>query len=169
MGLEIACTAPCLHGKHGVMRTYLEVRIFCAMAAHEANRVYCRALGDLSQVQWDDAAEWQRTSALKGVDGVFAGNGPGASHESWLKEKQETGWVYGETKDAVAKTHPCIVPFEKLPEDQQQKDHLFVRTVTTMAMALGYPVDADLRRSADPSAHSLEARDGLQVSTRAVE
>lgn len=52
-----------------------------ARAAHEANRAYCLALGDTSQPAWDDAPEWQRTSAMKGVEGALAGNSPRQSHE----------------------------------------------------------------------------------------
>lgn len=32
----------------------------CAHAAHEANRAYCAAIGDLSQVAWECAPEWQQ-------------------------------------------------------------------------------------------------------------
>lgn len=141
-----------------MLRTYTQVRLFCAMAAHEANRTYCRALGDLTQVPWDDAPEWQQTSALCGVDGVFAGNGPGASHESWLAEKVATGWTFGPVKDAEKKEHPCMVPFTELPFDQQQKDHIFVQTVHTMAAALGHPVPGGVP--------VVKVSDGLKVSTR---
>lgn len=114
------------------------VRLSCAMAAHEMNRVYCRALGDLSQEPWDTAPEWQRTSALKGVDGVFAGNGPEKSHEGWLEEKRATGWVFGPVKDPEKKEHPCMVPYAELPPEQRQKDYVFVATVRMMTAALGY-------------------------------
>jgi len=32
----------------------------CAEAAHEMNRIYCEAHGDISQPRWADAPEWQR-------------------------------------------------------------------------------------------------------------
>lgn len=140
------------------MRTYEEVRLFCAQAAHEMNRVFCRALGDTSQVPWDEAAEWQRTSAVNGVDGVFAGNGPGASHEGWLAEKVATGWKFGPVKDAEKKEHPCMVPFNELPFDQQQKDHIFVQTVHAMAAALGHPVPGVVP--------ILQVGEDLKVTTR---
>jgi hypothetical protein len=38
-----------------------------ARITHEANRTYCQALGDDSQLHWDNAPEWQRESALAGV------------------------------------------------------------------------------------------------------
>lgn len=108
----------------------------CARAAHEANRAYCLALGDLSQPPWDDAPEWQRSSAVNGVRGVLAGNSPEQSHESWLAEKAATGWTYGPVKDAAAKTHPCFVPYAELPEAQQAKDAVYVAVVRAMAHAL---------------------------------
>jgi hypothetical protein len=109
----------------------------CARAAHEVNRAYCRALGDESQVSWDDAPDWQRQSAIKGVEGVLIhGNGPAASHASWLAEKKADGWRWGPMKDLLSKEHPCMLPYEELPHEQQQKDMLFVKTVTAMALAL---------------------------------
>jgi hypothetical protein len=108
-----------------------------ARAAHEVNRAYCIAMDDKSQQPWEQAPEWQRQSAYKGVDGVLAGNGPKESHESWLREKEATGWKYGPVKDAELKEHPCMVPYADLPPRQKAKDALFVGTVLAMAQALG--------------------------------
>lgn len=44
----------------------------------------------------------------------------------WLASCKPSG--YGQVKDANAKTHPCLVPFDQLPRDQQFKDRLF-RTI----------------------------------------
>lgn len=100
-----------------------------ARAAHEINRAWCLAHGDLSQVGWDEAPEWQRSSAISGVRGVLAGAGPRESHANWLAEKEASGWVYGPVKDAEKKTHPCMVPYDELPPHQRAKDALFVSTV----------------------------------------
>ena len=108
----------------------------CAQAAHEANRAYCIALGDLSQPNWENAPEWQQTSALNGVAGAIAGNTPEQSHESWLKEKADTGWKYGPVKNPETKEHPCFVPYAELPESQRGKDAIFISVVTSMHKAL---------------------------------
>ena len=50
---------------------------------------------------------------------------PEQSHVSWMREKTDNGWVYGEVKDPENKTHPCIVDYDKLPQEQRVKDHLF--------------------------------------------
>ena len=101
-----------------------------AKACHEANRAYCKSIGDDSQVSWDDAPDWQKQSAVAGVEYAIANPDvtPEQMHESWMKVKADDGWVYGETKDADKKTHPCFVPYDQLPEDQKQKDHIF-RTI----------------------------------------
>jgi hypothetical protein len=111
----------------------------CARAAHEVNRAYCQALGDNSQVPWDEAPEWQRTSAINGARAVFANPNrqPGESHAGWMAEKEAAGWTWGKVKDPDAKEHPCMVPFEELPAEQQAKDHLFIATVRQVALALG--------------------------------
>jgi hypothetical protein len=109
----------------------------CARAAHEANRAYCIAAGDTSQPSWEEAPEWQRSSAVAGVEGVIAGNTSEQSHESWLAEKARTGWQYGPTKDPAAKLHPCCVPYADLPPAQKCKDAVFVAVVRAMAEALG--------------------------------
>jgi hypothetical protein len=108
----------------------------CARAAHEAIRAYCLALGDESQLPWDSAPEWQRESTRCGVRGVFQGNTPRQSHQSWLDEKATTGWVYGPVKDPEKKQHPCIVPYDELPLEQQQKDQIFVAVVSELQRAL---------------------------------
>jgi hypothetical protein len=105
-----------------------------AKVCHQANKAFCEANDDNSQKDWHEAEKWQRESAIKGV--AFRINNPDAGHDaqhnSWMQEKVDAGWVFGEVKDAEAKTHPCIVPFEKLPKFQQQKDALFCAVVDSL-------------------------------------
>jgi hypothetical protein len=107
-----------------------------AELAHEANRVYCEAHGDTSQVPWKDAPDWQRKSAVEGVTVALGGATPKQQHEAWCASKIADGWSYGETKDATAKTHPCLVEYEALPEMQKRKDSLYIAVVNAMAAAL---------------------------------
>lgn len=105
-----------------------------AKVCHEANRAYCAALGDLSQTAWEQAPEWQKDSAIKGVEFNIANpDAPAsASHDSWLAVKEADGWKYGEVKDAEKKEHPCYVPYAQLPKDQQLKDALFKAVVAAL-------------------------------------
>jgi hypothetical protein len=105
-----------------------------AKTCHQANKAWCEQNGDFSQKDWDEAADWQRESAIKGVQFRLANPeaGKDSQHNAWKADKEADGWVYGETKDAEAKTHPCIVPFEQLPEFQQKKDALFCAVVDSL-------------------------------------
>ena len=106
-----------------------------AAVCHEANRVYCQALGDASQPAWGLAPRWQRDSAINGVQFHLENPdaGPEASHNNWLAEKVAAGWSYGPVKDAVRKQHPCFVLFDDLPPEQQAKDRLFSAIVRALA------------------------------------
>jgi len=105
-----------------------------ARLCHEVNRVFSVYTGDRSQVVWDKAPQWQRKSAIAGVQ--FKINNPKVSakalHEEWVKKKEKEGWVYGKVKDAEAKTHPSMVPYGKLPKSEKMKDKLFAAIVDTM-------------------------------------
>ncbi|MFQ5471325.1 MAG: RyR domain-containing protein [Dehalococcoidia bacterium] len=98
-----------------------------AKVAHEINRAYCQAIGDESQPLWEDAPDWQKESAIQGVRFHVdnPGAGPEASHQNWMAEKKKDGWTWGPEKVPELKKHPCMVPFEQLPQEQQVKDHLF--------------------------------------------
>ncbi|MFM1891541.1 MAG: hypothetical protein RLZ44_618 [Pseudomonadota bacterium] len=105
-----------------------------ARVCHEVNRALCISFGDYSQPYWNEAPDWQRQSALSGVL-FYMWNpdaGPEESHEHWYAEKRDQGWLFGPVKDAEAKTHPCMVPFEELPRHQQLKDHLFKTIVNVL-------------------------------------
>lgn len=105
-----------------------------AKVAHSINKAYCEALGDHSLPTWSDAPLWQRDLVIDGV--LFHLSkpeaGPQESHENWAGFKTKNGWIYGKEKDSIKKTHPCLVPFESLPPEQQAKDHIFKAVVNSL-------------------------------------
>jgi hypothetical protein len=105
-----------------------------ARVVHEANRALQLAVGDPApSPMWEDAPDWQRTSAVEGVEAAIHGQSPRESHETWMAGKVRDGWRYGPVKDAGAKTHPALVAYEDLPADQVARDHLFVAVVQALA------------------------------------
>lgn len=109
-----------------------------AKVCHGANKIFCERLGDKSQVAWVLAPAWQRESAIVGVKfNIKYPDAPAsASHDSWLEEKRKAGWKYGKIKDSKMKEHPCFVPYEELPPEQQAKDHLFKGIVSSLSSLL---------------------------------
>lgn len=113
-----------------------QLALTLAHIAHEANRAYCQSIGDNSQPAWDDAPEWQRESAVNGIEGALNGFTPEQSHESWMAEKVATGWKFGPVKDPEAKEHPCMVPYAELPPEQRRKDALYLAVIKAAAGVL---------------------------------
>lgn len=109
-----------------------------AEVCHEANRAYCKSIGDDSQVPWAEAPSWQRESAQEGVrmHVMNPNSDAGASHACWVARKLREGWKWGLTKNALKKEHPCILPFNKLPPAQQVKDHIFRSIVHALGQSL---------------------------------
>lgn len=106
-----------------------------AKVCHEANRAYCLYMGDDSQKPWEEAPEWQRESCIEGVKHHLNNPEltPEDSHEAWCAKKRLEGWIFGEEKDEMERTHPCLVPFSELPLEQQAKDYIFAGIVRAMS------------------------------------
>tara|TARA_R110000772_G_scaffold50518_4_gene116153 strand:- start:35327 stop:35800 length:474 start_codon:yes stop_codon:yes gene_type:complete len=102
-----------------------------ARTCHEVNKSFCEGHGDFSQVSWDEAPAWVHDSALQGVNYSLQNDNarPQDMHDSWVAQKVEDGWVYGEVKDADKKEHPCMVSYRELPLQQRTKDSLFLSVV----------------------------------------
>ncbi len=107
-----------------------------AEVCHEANRVLQSAVdlpGDVS-LPWDQAPEWQTSSAVAGVlIAITEDRTPRQMHAAWSAHRIADGWVYGDKKDDVLKTHPCLVDYDSLPEGQRIKDVLFSAIVRALA------------------------------------
>lgn len=105
-----------------------------ARVAHQVNKAYCESLGDMTQVDWEAAPQWQKDSAINGVKFILENPDatPATTHESWLKQKREEGWIHGENKDLEAKTHPCMVEYDQLPQFQRTKDYVFGAVVRSL-------------------------------------
>jgi ryanodine receptor 2 len=43
-------------------------------------------------------------------------------HEVWAQSRIEQGWTYGEERNDELKQHPCLVPYEDLPEVEKDYD-----------------------------------------------
>lgn len=109
-----------------------------AKVCHEVNRAFCSSIGDESQPRWEDAPDWQKRSAILGVQFHLQNPDakPSASHEEWMKVKLAEGWVWGPIKDENLKTHPCIVVYDELPQEQQSKDYLFKAVIHQLSSFL---------------------------------
>ena len=63
-------------------------------------------------------------------------------HDRWVEERKSDGWRYsaGE-KDDDAKLHPCLVPWDKLTPENQEKDRQKVRAIPDVLAEAGYRIE----------------------------
>lgn len=43
-------------------------------------------------------------------------------HEVWAKQRIDDGWTLGSERNDELKTHPCLVPYDELPESEKEYD-----------------------------------------------
>lgn len=109
-----------------------------ARVMHESVRAWQVANGQAASPPWSRAAKWMRESSFAGVK--FAVDNPNApasaQHDQWMKEKRDSGWVFGEIKDPAAKTHPLLIPYQELPELERRKDALVHAVIVSLTKDL---------------------------------
>jgi hypothetical protein len=64
-------------------------------------------------------------------------------HDRWMQEKLDQGWTYGTVKDEVQRTHPSLVPWEELTEEDKDRDRDPVRDVPRMLAEAGFRIVRD--------------------------
>lgn len=61
-------------------------------------------------------------------------------HEVWAASRIAQGWTYGEKRDDVKKTHPCLVPYEELPEVEKDYDRNTAIETLKLIVKSGYDI-----------------------------
>lgn len=62
------------------------------------------------------------------------------THEIWAENRIKEGWVYGIVRDDAKKHHPCLIPYEELPESEKDYDRDTSMQTLKLIMKLGYKV-----------------------------
>ncbi len=60
------------------------------------------------------------------------------AHERWAQQRLAEGWRYGPKRDDDLKQHPCLVPYESLPESEKSYDRTMALETLRVVVALGY-------------------------------
>lgn len=61
-------------------------------------------------------------------------------HEVWAETRISQGWTYGEQRNDELKTHPCLVPYEELPEEEKAYDRNTSIGTLKLIMKLGFKI-----------------------------
>ncbi len=61
-------------------------------------------------------------------------------HEVWAKNRIADGWSYGPVRDDAAKHHPCLVPYNELPEEEKEYDRATSQETLKLILKLGFDI-----------------------------
>ena len=63
------------------------------------------------------------------------------AHDTWARARIDQGWTWGAVRNHGLQLHPCLCPYEHLPEAEQELDRALVRGVVLGILLLGYRID----------------------------
>ena len=63
------------------------------------------------------------------------------THEVWARERLSKGWKYGVERNDERKEHPCLVPYEELPESEKEYDRNTVMEALKVTEMLGFRIE----------------------------
>lgn len=61
-------------------------------------------------------------------------------HEVWAETRVKQGWKYGEKRNDELKTHPCLIPYEDLPEEEKEFDRNTSISTLKLIIKLGFKI-----------------------------
>lgn len=61
-------------------------------------------------------------------------------HDVWAETRITQGWSYGEQRDDAQKLHPCLVPYEELPDSEKEYDRNTSIGTLKLILKLGFKI-----------------------------
>ena len=61
-------------------------------------------------------------------------------HDVWAQNRMEQGWTYGEERSDALKHHPCLIPYEELPEEEKMYDRESALGTLRLICKLGFKI-----------------------------
>lgn len=61
-------------------------------------------------------------------------------HEVWARNRIADGWTYGPVRDDSKKEHPCLVPYEDLPEIEKDYDRATSQETLKFILKTGFTI-----------------------------
>ena len=61
-------------------------------------------------------------------------------HEVWSQNRINDGWTYGPVRDDARKQHPCLIPYEELPESEKDYDRATSQETLKLILKSGFVI-----------------------------
>jgi len=63
------------------------------------------------------------------------------THEVWAAERMKEGWTWGPVRNDERREHPCLVPYDELPESEKDYDRRTSAETLRVITLLGYKIE----------------------------
>lgn len=64
-------------------------------------------------------------------------------HEVWAQSRLSEGWKYGPERNDALREHPCLVPYEELPEVEKEYDRSTALGTLKLIRKLGFSIQKE--------------------------
>ena len=61
-------------------------------------------------------------------------------HEVWAQNRMNEGWVYSNERSDTLRTHPCLIPYDELPEIEKEYDRDTAMETLRLICKLGFKI-----------------------------
>lgn len=83
-----------------------------------------------------DISDVELDSSLMELVEVMAKN----VHDVWAETRIKDGWRYGETRNDERLEHPCLIPYEELPDSEREYDRNTAIGTLKLIHKLGFKI-----------------------------
>lgn len=61
-------------------------------------------------------------------------------HNVWASSRISEGWTWGRERNDAMKQHPCLIPYEELPESEKEYDRNTAMETLKLIQKFGYKI-----------------------------
>ena len=69
----------------------------------------------------------------------------------WTKSKEAAGWKYGAVRDDEIKSHPMLIPYDELSEEEKDKDRDIAQRIVPLLRMAGQFVQKKINNEGSSS------------------
>jgi ryanodine receptor 2 len=63
------------------------------------------------------------------------------AHDVWARKRMAEGWTFGKERNDARKEHPCLIPYEDLPDSERAYDRAAALETLKAIIALHYRIE----------------------------
>lgn len=62
------------------------------------------------------------------------------THDVWAKGRMDEGWTFGPVRNDSLKQHPCLIPYDELPESEKEYDRHTSMETLRLIISKGFEI-----------------------------